>query len=171
MPHCTLFPHMPAPQGAIAHHWTPPQHQMYFGTTLLILVLEIRFNFQIDVFCAEKAIFKITFRVRQNLQQIWHSWHTRVTWKYLGIMGPEWLDKCNKTRVRFLSLARSKLRLCLANHRPDYWSNLSCDWPSIAWAYSKQETENGPRIAAWVGQRDFFHMIIIIPSSKMWALG
>ena len=36
---------------------------------------------------------------------------------------------------RFLSLARSKLRLCSANHRPGYWSNLPCDWLSTAWAY------------------------------------
>ena len=48
-------------------------------------------------------------------------------------------------RAHFLSLAWSKLRLCSANHRPGYWSNLPCDWPSTAWAYSKQETENGPR--------------------------
>ena len=46
--------------------------------------------------------------------------------------------------ARFLSLVWSKLRLCSANHRPGYWSNLSCDWLSTAWAYSKQETENGP---------------------------
>ena len=46
----------------------------------------------------------------------------------------------------FLSLARSKLRLCTANHRPGYWNNLPCDWPSTAWAYSEQETENGPWI-------------------------
>ena len=36
------------------------------------------------------------------------------------------------SRVRFLSLARSKLRLCSANHRPGYWSNLPCDWPSLS---------------------------------------
>ena len=33
---------------------------------------------------------------------------------------------------------------CSANHRPGYCGNLPCDWPSKAWAYSKQETENGP---------------------------
>ena len=49
------------------------------------------------------------------------------------------------SRARFLSLARGRLRLCSANHRPGHWSNLSCDWPSIAWAYSEQDTENGPR--------------------------
>ena len=48
------------------------------------------------------------------------------------------------TWARFLSLARSKLRLCSANHRPGYWSNLPCDWPSTAWTYSKQEAENRP---------------------------
>ena len=47
-------------------------------------------------------------------------------------------------RARFLSLARSKLRLCSANHRAGYFSNLACDWLSIVWAYSEQETENGP---------------------------
>ena len=46
--------------------------------------------------------------------------------------------------ARFLSLAGSKLRLCSANHRAGYFSNLACDWLSIDWAYSEQETENGP---------------------------
>ena len=54
-----------------------------------------------------------------------------------------WSWICNN-RARFLSLARSKLRLCSANHRPGYFSNLACDWLSTAWAYSEQETENGP---------------------------
>ena len=44
--------------------------------------------------------------------------------------------------ARFLSLTRSKLRLCSANHRAGYFSNLACDWLSIVWAYSKQKTEN-----------------------------
>ena len=48
-------------------------------------------------------------------------------------------------RARFLSLAGSKLRLCSANHRAGYFSNLACDWLSIVWAYSEQETENRPR--------------------------
>ena len=46
--------------------------------------------------------------------------------------------------ARFLSLTQSKLRLCSANHRAGYFSNLACDWLSIVWAYSEQETENGP---------------------------
>ena len=40
----------------------------------------------------------------------------------------------------FLSLAWSKIRLCL----PGYFSNLACDWLGIVWAYSEQGTENGP---------------------------
>ena len=47
-------------------------------------------------------------------------------------------------RARFLCLARSKPRLCSSNRGPGYWSNLPCDWPSTAWAYSVQETENEP---------------------------
>ena len=42
-----------------------------------------------------------------------------------------------------LSLAWSKLRLCSANHRAGYFSNLACDWLSIGWAYPEQETGNG----------------------------
>ena len=38
----------------------------------------------------------------------------------------------------------NKFRLCSANHRAGYFSNLACDWLSIVWAYSEQETENGP---------------------------
>ena len=49
-----------------------------------------------------------------------------------------------ETWARFLSLARSKLRLCSANHRPGYWTDLSCDWPSTVSAYSEQKTENRP---------------------------
>ena len=46
----------------------------------------------------------------------------------------------------FLSLAQSKLRLYSANHWAGYFSNLACDWLSIVWAYSEQETENGSRL-------------------------
>ena len=72
---------------------------------------------------------------------------TRIFQKWVNGMDVDALARC-VTRARFLSLARSKLRLCSANHRPGYWSNLSWDWPSTAWAYSEQETENGPRTSA-----------------------
>ena len=60
MPHCTIFPHMRAQWAAVMHRWTRPQHQMHFRATFLIMVIETRFNFQICVQCAEKAIAKIT---------------------------------------------------------------------------------------------------------------
>ena len=66
---------------------------------------------------------------------------------YLSMLGLKSIHvskRDHETMAHFLSLAQSKLRLCSANHRPGYWSNLSCDWPSTAWAYSEQETENGP---------------------------
>ena len=74
--HAPLHNFTPPQWGAVTHCWTRPQHQMHFCTTFLILVLEIWFNFQIDVQCAEKAISNITFNIRWNLKQIWHSWHT-----------------------------------------------------------------------------------------------
>ena len=37
-----------------------------------------------------------------------------------------------------LLLLLSKLRLSSANHRPGYWSDLPCDWPSTAWAYQEK---------------------------------
>ena len=46
--------------------------------------------------------------------------------------------------ARFLSLARSKLRLCSTNHRAGYFSNQACGWLSTVWAYSEQQTEKGP---------------------------
>ena len=49
--------------------------------------------------------------------------------------------------ARFLSLARSKLRLFSANHRAGYFSNSACDWLSIVLAYSELETETGPDLA------------------------
>ena len=47
------------------------------------------------------------------------------------------------------SLVRSKLRLCSANHRTGYFSNLACDWLSIVWAYSEEETKNGAMYRRW----------------------
>ena len=77
------------------------------------------------------------------------------------------------TCARFLSLVQSKLRLCSANHRPGYWSNQPCDWPSIAWAYSEQETENGPWTC--MGYSMEFHGTLESPNkrspSSMWFHG
>ena len=65
------------------------------------------------------------------------------------VRGPWSQMKWTMNRARFLYLARGKLRLCVANHRTGYFSNLACDWLSIVWAYSEQETENGHRLATW----------------------
>ena len=42
--------------------------------------------------------------------------------------------------ARFLSLVRSKLKLCSANHGLCNFSSMDCDWLSIVWAYSEQDT-------------------------------
>ena len=57
--------------------------------------------------------------------------------------------------IRFLSLARRKLRLCSANHRSGYWSNLPCDWPSTAWAYSDRKRA----VVRW---------LVYIPITLLW---
>ena len=73
--HYTISPHWVA----VMHRWTRWQHQMHFRATLLMMVIEIRFNFQICVQCTEKAISKITFNIRWNSPQIWCSWPTWVS--------------------------------------------------------------------------------------------
>ena len=57
-------------------------------------------------------------------------------------------EVCRGHQSPFLSLAQSKLRLWSPNHRAGYFSNMACDWLSIVWAYSVQETENGPEF--WI---------------------
>ena len=54
----------------VTHRWTRRQQQIHFPATLLIMVTEIRFNFQIYVQCSEKAISKITFNIQWNPKQI-----------------------------------------------------------------------------------------------------
>ena len=76
------------------------------------------------------------------------DWLMAVSWK----KNVFWYSICEMVLIAltllglgpFLSLAPSKLRLCSANHWPGYWSNLPCDWLSTAWAYSEQQTDNGP---------------------------
>ena len=48
------------------------------------------------------------------------------------------------SRVCFLSLAWSKLRLCSANDKAGYFSNLAYDLQNIVWACSERETEIRP---------------------------
>ena len=79
------------------------------------------------------------------------SWTGTKVIRRKHIVLPTGFGVCSSAWARFLSLARSKLRLCSANHRPGYWCNLPCDWPSTAWAYFEQETENGP-CCQWDGE-------------------
>ena len=60
-----------------------------------------------------------------------------------------WQMSHNRSGPVFCFLLKSKLRLCSANHRTGYFSNLACDWLSIVWAYSEQETENRKRALMW----------------------
>ena len=132
----------------------------------------LRLNLCMNILSAPITILSVPWSVEGNLTQITFAccrkpfitaFTLHINWKNSL---HDWFDvRCNILsqpyfwshvkslvmlfRARFLSLARSKLRLCSANHRPGYWSNLPCDWPSTVWAYSKQETENGPRW--WLG--------------------
>ena len=105
--------------------------------------------------------------------EIWHAAQQHCCCEVCQIL--QQLDIC-KGRSRVLEISRdlqndvlwdietsspqSKLGLCSANHRPGYWSNLSCDWLSTAWAYSEQETENGP----WIGRCEFSSSYVRAPS-------
>ena len=86
------------------------------------------FNFGL-IWCRQHSLTYLQMALHLSSQHIINNLHAAWT----------------MTRARFLSLAQSKLRLYSASHRPGYWRNLPCDWPSTAWAYSEQETENGPR--------------------------
>ena len=83
----------------------------------------------------------IPFKIlAHTLKDVHHS--EIEIYKFLDLRG---CHHCGTVpKACFLFLARSKLRLCSANHRSGYWSNLPCDWRSTAWAYFEQETENGP---------------------------
>ena len=97
-----------------------------------------------------------------NIFQYVHNRHQFLAFNSL------WLSD---TRARFLSLAWSELRLCSANHRPGYWSNLPCDWPSTAWAYSEQGIENGPR--SWSTLAQVMACCLTAPShhlNKFWFI-
>ena len=85
---------------------------------------------------------KLTFKkVSGDIQCIW-KWSTIRHHIIMELHNSLW----SSIIMGFCPLwhAMNELRLCSANHRPGYWSYLPCDWPSTAWAYSEQETENGP---------------------------
>ena len=68
--------------------------------------------------------------------QLYQCWPVTSSTSCIDIPG----EILSYFRARSLSLAWSKLRLCSANHRPGYLCNLACDWLSIVWAYSADDT-------------------------------
>ena len=62
----------------------------------------------------------------------------------------------------------SKLRLCSANHRAGYFSNLACDWLSIVWAYSGQETENGPSSCKAINRKSLQNSLTPMDMGFIW---
>ena len=99
-----------------------------------------------------------TYRLLISLNYIWkancENELIKCTDRTVQIVGFRWVNTYkgksgfihtagkHKILGPFSVSSSCKLRLCSANHRPGYWSNLTCDWPSTAWAHSKQETEN-----------------------------
>ena len=78
-----------------------------------------------------------------------HKWHGIWIHQQLSCLFNSLFRLTAKNiRAHFLSLTRSKLRLCSANHRAGYFSSLACDWLSIVWAYSEQETENARELCS-----------------------
>ena len=82
--------------GSVVHQWPRLQQVRSlaaFDITLLILVLEIPFNFQFDMQCAGNANFNVSFQVNASFEQILFPWHTWVRSKGLRTIGSWWPDK------------------------------------------------------------------------------
>ena len=122
----------------ICSHTTRPSAAMILTVWNKWALVFHRKQFQLTVpsqyFDMERNAKLIYFHVKVNL-----AWH--------------FLISHTSNTIYSIILTRSKLSLCSANHRPGYWSNLACDWPSTVWAYYEQETENGP----WLLQTFVFH--------------
>ena len=100
-------PHFHAP----LHNFIPPLDQVggvrlprvrlleAFNVTLLILVLEIPFNFQFDMQCAGNVNSNVSFQVNASFEQFFFPWHTWARSKGLRTIGSKWPDKCDKTRL------------------------------------------------------------------------
>ena len=84
MPHWTIFPHLRAQWGAVMDRWIWLQHQMHFHATLLIMVIEIWFNFKIVCNMAKKPFLKslvISVEIlskfgilKGRYQNVWKQW-------------------------------------------------------------------------------------------------
>ena len=91
---------------------------------------------EINVMTFDTECHEICFVGRKTNVTTLMSWDLENVMRFIFIWTGSW--------AHFLSLPQSKLRLCSANHRAGYFSYLACDWLSIVWGYSMQETENGP---------------------------
>ena len=86
--------------GSVAYHWPRLQRARSlaaFNVTLLILVLEIPFNFQFDMQCAGNVNSNVSIQVNPSFEQILFPWHTWTRSKGLRTIGSKWPDKCDKT--------------------------------------------------------------------------
>ena len=68
-----------------------------FNVTLLILDLEIPFNFRFDMQCAGNDNSNVNFQVNTSFQQILFPCHTWTRSKGLRTIGSNWPDKRYKT--------------------------------------------------------------------------
>ena len=74
-----------------------------------------------------------------------------LSW-YPLILTLESMQLISKIWAHFLSLARSKLKLCSANHWAGYFSNLSVTWPVIGWAQSEVTPSKRQKMRPSTGQ-------------------
>ena len=103
-------------------------------------------RFSTQIFIIGHRWVNITCGCFQGMKQWWElkSKHFDVVLFFKVSLSCQSWCSINIRPGSVFCLARGKLRLCLANHRAGYFSNLPCDWLSIVWAYSEQETENSP---------------------------
>ena len=89
-PTAQFYPTSRPSRGSIVHHWPWLQRARSlaaFNVTLLILVLEIPFNFQFDMQCAGNASSNVSFQVNASFEQILFQWHTWERSKGLRTIG------------------------------------------------------------------------------------
>ena len=84
MLHCTILPQPLAQQGVRLQR---VRSLVAFNVTLLILVLEIPFNFQFDMQCAWNVNSNVSFHVNACFEQILFPWHTWARSKGLRTIG------------------------------------------------------------------------------------
>ena len=135
-------------------------------TSIKIVVFWFKFHWDLFLKAQMKTSQHYWFRYWLSAERAtghcleqWWTWGHRRIYASLGIselknlnlnLNPGF-EHCREMSDGRVQGARrvSSLRLCSANHRPGYWGNLPCDWPSTVRSYSEQETENGPGWSMW----------------------